>query len=293
MDDRQRQITEGAGLQESRINQDFIDWLNKWGTVILTVVLVVALAWVGWNWWQRQQTQALDTAFSDLDQAILAGSPDALLAVAAEYEGRASVPHLARLRAADTYLQAARRGVTPGGDPSLEEDLLSEEQRKQFLERARGIYSEVRDDTRGVAGKELLYFNALSGVAATLLTDRQYEQGLDLLRSLVEQARAQGYVELAAYHERRLEAVPPMIGQPDLYTINEISAAIDFVAEEPAPEVEPATEQPAAPAVTNPGPLFDEATQDPATADPGLPPTGPIEPSPDEGEGETDPPERE
>ncbi len=292
MDDRQRQITEGAGLQESRINQDFIDWLNKWGTVILTVVLVIALTWVGWNWWQRKQLETLDTAFADLDQAILAGSPDGLLAVAAEYRDRAAVPQLAQVHAADIFLQAARRGVVPGGDPTAEEDLLGEERRREFAERARGLYEQVRDGAEGVAGQEVLHLNALGGIAATKITLGAYEEGLDALRSLAELAREKGFENLASFHERRIEEIPPLIGQPELYSIGEIDAAIvEVPADQAAPSAPGAPEQPPA---AEPNPLFDLAPEDPGALDPGLPPTGPAGPGDrsddDDGTGETTPP---
>ncbi|MEM1423311.1 MAG: hypothetical protein AAGH64_04835, partial [Planctomycetota bacterium] len=47
MDDRQQQVKIGAGLEESRINRELIDWLNKWGMRILIVVLLVVAAYQG------------------------------------------------------------------------------------------------------------------------------------------------------------------------------------------------------------------------------------------------------
>ncbi len=44
MDERQEQVQVGAGLQESRLNTDLINWLNKWGSHILSVVALIVLA---------------------------------------------------------------------------------------------------------------------------------------------------------------------------------------------------------------------------------------------------------
>ncbi len=43
MDERQQQIKSGAGLEESRINEDFKDFLEKWGFWLL---LAVGVLWL-------------------------------------------------------------------------------------------------------------------------------------------------------------------------------------------------------------------------------------------------------
>jgi hypothetical protein len=42
MDERQTQIRERAGLEEARYNQDFIEFLRRFGTPILMVAAVIA-----------------------------------------------------------------------------------------------------------------------------------------------------------------------------------------------------------------------------------------------------------
>ena len=57
MDERQQQIKAGAGLEESRINQDLIDFLQKWGSWILMALAVAALAYAGLQWLERQRVE--------------------------------------------------------------------------------------------------------------------------------------------------------------------------------------------------------------------------------------------
>ena len=46
LDRRTRQITEGAGLEESRLNQDFVEFLKKWSTPLLLVIVAAVAAYV-------------------------------------------------------------------------------------------------------------------------------------------------------------------------------------------------------------------------------------------------------
>ena len=51
--DRLAQVQQSE-LTESRVNEDFVEWLKKWGNSILLVILLIALAGVAWNWWQQK-----------------------------------------------------------------------------------------------------------------------------------------------------------------------------------------------------------------------------------------------
>ncbi|XOV74239.1 MAG: hypothetical protein ACFHWZ_11765 [Phycisphaerales bacterium] len=105
MDDQKRQVEAGAGLQESRLNQDFIDLLKKYGTTVLLVLLVIMATYVGIQRYAQYQEDKTDQAFADLDNA--ANTPAVLLAVAEQWDGRASVWEIATIRAAKAYLDSA------------------------------------------------------------------------------------------------------------------------------------------------------------------------------------------
>ena len=110
-----------SDLAESRVNEEFIDWLKKWGNTILLIVLLIALVGVGWNWLQRKADTERDTAWTNLDGAQL---PASLEEVAKESKGIDSVSTLALLTAADKFLQkrpirfASRRNRDRRGCPA-------------------------------------------------------------------------------------------------------------------------------------------------------------------------------
>src|SRR5690606_41971572 len=109
MDERQTKIKEGAGLEESRLNTEFIDFLQRWGTPALLVVAVIALGYFGYQRLQMARTEKVNQAFVELEAALSTDNPNprALEDIAATYSSTRAVPHIASLTAADGYLRAA------------------------------------------------------------------------------------------------------------------------------------------------------------------------------------------
>jgi len=236
MDDRQRQITEGAGLEESRLNTELLDWLNRWGDKILLAVLIVALAFVGWNWWERRQVQVLDDAFFELNAAIESGSPDALIAVAEQYPDRAAVAEQALLAAADAHLRAATVGLDPAAEPQedgafAEEDMLDEAQRREHASTARDLYEQVGAGLDADTARVLLRLRAGSGVASASITLGEYEQARAALQDLIAQAREAGYSGLADQAEARLGRLEATRNPPPLVPREKIAIAPEEPAE--------------------------------------------------------------
>ncbi len=226
MDDRQQQITEGAGLQESRLNTEFIDWLKRWSNTILMVVLVVTLAYVGWTYWGKMKERRLDEAFVNYEAAVDSGSPDSLLKVASEFPNQASVAPLARLRAADIYLEAARSGVAPGGDAAIEADVLTDEQRSTFALMSREQYSEALEEVAGDSKRTLLQLRARDGVASAAISMGDVDAGRKELEELHKAANEAGFVQLAAYTVERIDGLEKKLNQPPMYARENIAAAV-------------------------------------------------------------------
>jgi hypothetical protein len=171
VDERQTQIREGAGLDESRLNVEFIDLLKKWNLPVLVLVAAAAATYAGWHWFRRAQIARVDQAFAELEAARLSGSPDALTGVAQQYAGVRGVGLLARLDAADAYLRSVRLGVRPGASIGFDgvvapEDVLTPELRDAYLARAAELYQRVVDEAAGVPGRALHAMSALFGLAA-------------------------------------------------------------------------------------------------------------------------------
>ncbi|TVQ63524.1 MAG: hypothetical protein EA379_03830 [Phycisphaerales bacterium] len=205
MDDRQGQITEGAGLQESRLNTDFIDWLQRWGTPILLIVCVIAIAYSGRTWWQRSQTAKFDEAHVQLNAAMIAGSPDGLLRVAREHRSTGAVAAMATLAAADAFLKTSVTGVVPGGDPTSENDRLNDDEIRANLERARDLYQEVIAAIGSDKRKVLHALQARMGVAAALIGLRDIEGANRTLTETARIAREAGFPGFADSAEARME----------------------------------------------------------------------------------------
>jgi len=166
----------GAGLQESRLNTDLIAWLERWGSWILTGVLVVVLAYVGWTRYGQWQANQRDEAYAawvaargdEGPDGVLTGNPDGLLRVASEHEGEGAVAMLARLDAAEILLVSGTRGLRPGADAPdpAEEDVLSAEEQREMLGTARDLFRRVSDSARAAEGRGPLEVRALFGLAS-------------------------------------------------------------------------------------------------------------------------------
>lgn len=215
MDDRTREIREGAGLVESRLNTAFIDWLRKWSTPILIVAAVALLGYMGWQKLQAARITRVNTAFSELAAASEGSnpSPDSLRRVADEFDGVRAVGHLARLSAADIYLEAVRRGIKVGRATTSEplpEDLLTPEERDMYLREAEGLYEVVLAKAGGDADMAIHAAGAAFGLAAI----EECRGATDAARSRYEAAKAiaekAGMTVHARIAEERIADLPTL-----------------------------------------------------------------------------------
>ncbi|MBL8888088.1 MAG: hypothetical protein JNK16_15635 [Phycisphaerales bacterium] len=214
------QIRERAGLEEARLNQDFIDFVTKWSTPLL---LLLALG-VGGNYlyqqYARRQAERLTLAFEQLAAAaaVQNPSPDSLKEVAIEFNGVGSVGELARLKAADAYMRSVMRGVKPGAEVNPDgtsksiSDEMTPEDREKFLSLAAEHYQTVVDATKGVANKESLYIGALFGLASVAESRGEAENA----KKYYEQIRSAsagvpGFAEFETIASKRIESLPRVL----------------------------------------------------------------------------------
>ena len=164
MDERQTQIKEGAGLEESRVNEELIEFLNKWSFPVLLLIAIVSGGYFVYNQYQVRKLRARDEAFAQLGNVESSANPSvfSLTAIADEFEGVGSVSELALLRAAEIHLNAARSGVDPS-DPTVE---LSDEDVSFHLGQAGDLYQQVADRVAGDPDRGLFAINAAFGLAA-------------------------------------------------------------------------------------------------------------------------------
>ena len=279
MDERQTQIRERAGLEEARYNLEFIDWLRKWGVPILFVFAVAAAAWGLRERYQRSQAVKLDESFAELE-AVVSGanpSPESLLQIASDHaSGGSSVSVIAKLEAADAYLDSVRRGIRPGAqlqpDGTLEktEDVLSEADRKSFLDKAYGLYSEGYASTRSQAGKQVLAIGALFGLASAAESQGDLPKARGHYEEVSKLADASGFQAYAAVAKKRLEGLDKLQTPPQVFA----KADLPPVPEAPKP-VQPTLTPIDEPPFAVPPELAPQPQPVPEGAQPLVPPTTP------------------
>ncbi len=241
MDERQGQIKDRAGLDESRINEEFRDFLVKWGPRALIVIALIALAFSGRRYLNQQADERTDEAFVQL--ALATGSqstsPDTLLSLARQYDDVGAVPHVARLTAGEAYLSAVRRGVVIGAQagPTGEfpaEELLDEELRTSYLGQARQAFQQVVD----AEPADIHLVRAHMGMAAVAEAMGEIEDARTHYQRAASIDRDAGFGAMAQLAEARLNSLDALATRTSLPSSAqlprpEIPAADDRDADDP------------------------------------------------------------
>ena len=195
--DRLAQV-EQSDLGESQLNEEFVDWLKKWGNQILLAILIVALLGVGWQWLVRTKMETRDSAWATLDSAQL---PASLEEVAQSAKGVDSITPLALMRAADQYLRSVQTGTRFDREPTAEDYSLDDDTRTLFLQRANTLYAEaivaVGSDYEQTFAKKLLVISGLFGQAAVAESQGNLDEAKTLLSRISTIAEPE-YPDLAA-----------------------------------------------------------------------------------------------
>lgn len=203
-------LREGAGLEEARINQDFVNFLTRWGPYVLLGIAAVILGYRGLQFLEQREQQKVNEAFAEYSAAGETTAPDitALTRVASAYEDVRGVPHLARLRAAQVSLSAFRRGLQPNaqvgadGAPLSEDDVLDEDTRASYLSRAGDLFAQVVADTRDNPMQALMTLEGLFGMAAVRESQGDVEAASAAYAEAAAVASARLYPSLEALANR-------------------------------------------------------------------------------------------
>ena len=267
MDDRQTKIREGAGLEDSRINQEFVDFLNKWSSPVLIVLAVAALIWAGRTKLEQMKNEKIDNAFSEYEAAMEGGNPapTSLTTIADSTDGIESVSEMARLRAVDIYLGAYTLGLEPGaqlipGTLSVAPgDVLDEERREQMRSLAEMNASQVLESTKDNSGKAIFALQALSRLASIEESKGDFERAKGYYEQMSSIAQSNKYPSIASFVEARIagldelgsvEALPSNdqvpalsgLGGIDLGSLDSLITPAPTDADEDSSETEPASE---------------------------------------------------
>lgn len=236
MEERQTKIREGAGLEESRLNTEFIEWMKKYSTPLLLVLAVAAGTYFLWNYYKTVTERGIDDSFRALDAAMNSRNPTSLVRVAEE-ETRLTVPLTARLSAADLHLNAARTGVpigvaldpaNPGKLPEGTEALTSA-QRDEQVSAADGLYKQVADETAGNPDRVLHFISAQNGLAACAEMKGQFEAARGHYQKVIDAATEARFVEAADQARRMMESIDGLSDSPRLYAEADLPQAAKAV----------------------------------------------------------------
>jgi hypothetical protein len=224
MEDRiQGGLKEGAGLEESRLNKDFIDFLQKWSTPVLLVIAAIAGSYFLYGKYQQSRDAALARAFAQLDAAMISRNPASLIQVADEQSGRAAVPLLAHLAAGDLYLDSSRTGIPAGIQVDVAGALpegvsfLTEDEIKAQLAKAETEYNAVFSAANRDKGLAIHTIGALFGLASVAESRGEFDKATQHYNKLIEVATSVGFTREADAAKKRIDSLPSLQQMPPIY----------------------------------------------------------------------------
>lgn len=262
LDQRQTQIREGAGLEESRLNREFIDLLQKISMPVLVIVAILAVGYAFKQRYDRAQKEKLDLAFSEIEAASSSAhpSPDTLRSIADEYQSIAGVYLKGSLRAGDAYLDTYRSGIKPGaelkpdGSLAKPEDVLSDSDRTYHLSQAQSMYDRVYSETAGKPEFTLMRLESMYGLAAVAECKGELEAAKKHYEDIIALTDKGPWAIHTTLAKARIESLANLKNLPHLYK----------TAELPKPPEPPKAETPPALPAAGDAPK----AEDPAAAPP-------------------------
>lgn len=284
MDDRTTQIREGAGLDESRLNQEFIDFIRKWSSPALFVVAGIVLLFAGKGYLDKRANAKVNRAFAEVasavDYTVDSPSPVTLRAIREQYGDIRGIAPMAALREADVYLSAAVRGVAPGAELALgadnqptgfyaPEDLLSVEDRAKMLDDAERLYREVAGMTQEGGAWAIHRLGAQFGLAAVAESKGDAAGAKAAYEAAKRLAEESGFGMWAEVASERMASAEQMTSAVELVSKAALPKPPEPVVEPAGPEVPTEGETGGTPVPTETAP-----PQTPVPPEGAAPPTG-------------------
>jgi len=245
MDDRQRQIREGAGLAESRLNEEFIEFLQKWSMPILVGIALIAVGYTVYGKMQKARIEKVDQAFQEFEAASGTENPnpESLLRIAEQYDGVRAVPILSRLAAADTHLRIVRSGLKPGAqlkpDATLNspDDALTDAERELNLNQARDLYQRVLDESSKGKGEKIFAITALYGLAAVAESRKEFDVAKGAYEKIVALCADAEFAAHAKIARERIDSLAQLATPMKLYHVSDLAplAPVEPAANPPVP----------------------------------------------------------
>ncbi|MEO1584857.1 MAG: hypothetical protein AAFR96_09840 [Planctomycetota bacterium] len=249
MDDRSREIREGAGLEESRVNTELIALINKYSSHVLIGLALIVGAYAGKQFLDRRANDNVNEAFAQHVDITETASPEpgSLGVLVSNYGDVRGIGTMARLREADVYLRAVATGTVPNAefevDPEtqaptnrvVESDLLSDEDASEYLDRADRLYSEVIAGVDGGVGSAVHEVGAWFGKAAVAESRGDAAAAQSAYESAIGAAERGGFRMYAELARARIGSIETAIADATLYSQDDLP---EIPEPEPAPAVE-------------------------------------------------------
>ena len=202
--DRLKELRQ-TDLTESKINEDFLDWLKTKGPTWLLIVLLSVAGWLALVRWNQHKQDHFTEGWSTLFKAQL---PIEFEEVAINFADIPGISRAANLKAADTYLQAVVSGLLIGSDlTSFVPETLDSQQREEYLNKANRIYQQIIDEDDETLATTLIIVAALNGKAAVAESKGEVEQAQKYYQQAAKRAE-EHYPNLALRARARAETVP-------------------------------------------------------------------------------------
>lgn len=258
-EDRHYQIRERAGLEESRLNEGFIEFLRKYSSTAMGCVLIVVAGYWMYNKYNQSKQLELSSAFEEYQLALAGGKPNptVLIELADKYSSVKSVGILARLAAADAYLRAVREGnalgaaMNPDGTLQSTDGTLTTDLRDQYLAKAKEQYQLAYDAASASKDKMLLAVPAGFGLASVSESQGNKSETKALYEKVAGLAEKAGNATHAAIARKRLETLDALDTMVVVMNRSEVPKKPEPVL--PAGPVGPAATPPVAPPATPAG----------------------------------------
>ncbi len=230
LDQRQTQIREGAGLEESRLNREFIDLLQKVSMPVLVIIAILAVGYAFKQRYDRAQKEKLDMAFGEIEAASNSAhpSPDTLRSIADEYQSIIGVYLKGSLRAGDAYLDTVRSGVKPGaelkpdGSLAKPEDVLSDTDKAYHLAQAQAMYERVSNETAGKPAYVLMRLESMYGLAAVAECKGDFDAAKKHYEDIIAMVEKGPWAIHATVAKGRIASLDSLKTLPRVYKASEL-----------------------------------------------------------------------
>jgi hypothetical protein len=214
MDRDRLQDVQRTDITESRVNEEFVDWLKNKGPSWLLIILVFIIAYLVVVKFRTAAAREDLQAWSDYSQASRAPHFDD---VAENYPDKTGLFLLSKLNAADLYLHRVQTGFEEQGgvtgetdadgnpiEAAPERDPIDNERRAELLDWSTERYQAALDEANKNPQLAIFSVNALSGLAAVAEARSVTADTPDEATQFIEQAK--NYYNQAAAKAETVDA---------------------------------------------------------------------------------------